>query len=37
MTATAEAFVLTNRLEAYEGDTRVFARADQVQVPRDLA
>ena len=36
MTATAEAFLVTTRVEAYEGETRVFARFAERSIPRDL-
>ena len=36
MTATAGDFLVTNRLEAFEGETRVFADASQATIPRDL-
>ncbi len=36
MTASAEAFLVTTRVEAYEGDTRVFARSTERSIPRDL-
>ena len=36
MTATAEAFLVTTRVEAYEGETRVFARSAERSIPRDL-
>jgi hypothetical protein len=36
MSATAGDFLVTNRLEAFEGETRVFADASQATIPRDL-
>jgi hypothetical protein len=36
MTADAEAFRVTNVLEAYEGNTRIFAKTWHCAVPRDL-
>ena len=36
MTATAEDFLVTNRLEAFEGEVRVFADLSQATIPRDL-
>ena len=36
LSADAEAFHVTNALEAYEGETRVFTRAQTLAVPRDL-
>jgi putative CocE/NonD family hydrolase len=36
MTGDSDAFRVTNALEAYEGNTRVFAKAWQFSVPRDL-
>ncbi len=35
MTADADAFHVTATLDAYEGDTRVFARAWALRFPRD--
>ena len=35
MTATADAFVVTNRLDAYEGDERVFSAARSTSIMRD--
>lgn len=35
LSASAEAFLVTNTLEAYEGDARVFAKSWQRSVPRD--
>ena len=37
MSATATDFLVTNRLEAFEGDVRVFADVSQATIPRDLA
>jgi hypothetical protein len=37
MSATAEDFLVTNRLEAFEDDARVFADVSQATIPRDLA
>jgi hypothetical protein len=37
MTADAESFRVTNALDAYEGDVRVFAKTWAYDVPRDLA
>ena len=37
MTATADDFLLTNRLEAFEGEARVFADVSQATIRRDLA
>jgi putative CocE/NonD family hydrolase len=36
MTASADAFLVTTRVEAYEGETRVFARSSERSVARDL-
>ena len=36
MTADAERFLVTNSLDAYEGEARVFARTWHFSVPRDL-
>jgi putative CocE/NonD family hydrolase len=36
MTATRDAFLVTNSVEAFEGDTRVFARSTERAIPRDL-
>ena len=36
MTADTETFYVTNLLEAYEGETRVFAKTWTFQAPRDL-
>ncbi len=36
MSATAGEFLVTTRVEAYEGDTRVFARSAERAIPRDL-
>jgi putative CocE/NonD family hydrolase len=36
MTASTEAFVVTSLVEAYEGETRVFARSTERSIPRDL-
>jgi hypothetical protein len=36
LTADAEAFRVTNALDAYEGETRVFAKTWAFAVPRDL-
>ena len=36
MSAGAETFTVTNVLDAYEGDTRVFTKTRSFQVPRDL-
>ena len=36
MTGDSEVFRVTNALEAYEGNTRVFAKSWQFSVPRDL-
>ena len=36
MSATAEDFLVSNRLEAFEGETRVFADVSQATIPRDL-
>jgi hypothetical protein len=36
MTASAEAFLVTTQVEAYEGETRVFARSTERSIPRDL-
>ena len=35
MSATASSFQVTNVLDAYEGDDRVFARTWNAEVPRD--
>jgi hypothetical protein len=35
MSATAGAFLVTNVLDAYEGDRRVFSKTWHVDVPRD--
>jgi hypothetical protein len=35
LSASAEAFLVTNTLEGYEGDARVFARSWHRSVPRD--
>jgi uncharacterized protein len=35
MTATADHFLVTNELQGYEGDTRVFAKAWYTTIPRD--
>ena len=35
MSASAEAFLVTNTLEGYEGDARVFARSWHRSIPRD--
>ncbi len=35
MTATATHFLVTNELEAFEGEVRVFAKAWQFSTPRD--
>jgi hypothetical protein len=37
MSATAADFLVTNRLEAFEGETRVFADVSSLTIPRDLA
>jgi uncharacterized protein len=37
MSATATDFLVTNRLEAFERDVRVFADVSQATIPRDLA
>ena len=37
MTATAGDFLVTNRLEAFEGEARVFADVSRATIPRDLA
>ena len=37
MSATATTFQVTNVVEAYEGDRRVFAKTRNVEVPRDFA
>jgi putative CocE/NonD family hydrolase len=36
MTATRDAFLVTNSVEAFEGDTRVIARSTERAIPRDL-
>ena len=36
MTADAATFRVTNMLDAYEGDTRVFSKTWTFTVPRDL-
>jgi hypothetical protein len=36
MTAAVAHFHVTNRLDAYEGDTRVYSKASTFTVPRDL-
>jgi len=36
MSATTDDYVVTNTLEAYEGDTRVFAKTWHLVVPRDF-
>ena len=36
MTANAEQFLVTNHLEAFEGNTRVFTKSSDFAVPRDL-
>ena len=36
MTASADAFLVTTQVEAYEGETRVFARSTERSIPRDL-
>ena len=36
MTASAEAFLVTTSVEAYEDETRVFARSTERSIPRDL-
>lgn len=36
MSADAETFHVANVLEAYEGDVRVFTKAREFTVPRDL-
>ena len=36
MTADASSFLLTNTLDAYEDDRRVFARSWSTAIPRDL-
>jgi hypothetical protein len=35
MSATAGSFQVTNALDAYEGDDRVFTRTWNAEVPRD--
>jgi hypothetical protein len=35
MSATARSFQVTNVLDAYEGDARVFTRTWNAEVPRD--
>jgi putative CocE/NonD family hydrolase len=35
MTSTADAFLVTNVLDAYEGETRVFTRTWELEVPRE--
>ena len=37
MTATGDVFLVTNRVEAFEGETRVFSRDTAREIPRDLA
>jgi len=36
LTSTADSFLLTASLDAYEGETRIFARTWQSRIPRDL-
>ena len=36
MTSTATEFHVTQRLDAYEGDERVFTRTWELSFPRDL-
>ena len=36
MTASGGAFLVTTQVEAYEGETRVFARSTERSIPRDL-
>jgi hypothetical protein len=36
MSADSETFHVTNHIEAYEGNSRVFARAGNFKVPRYL-
>jgi hypothetical protein len=36
MSATADEFLLTNLVEGYEGDRRVFAKTWRRSIPRDL-
>jgi hypothetical protein len=36
MTSTADVYIVTDALEAYEGKTRVFAKSWDVTIPRDL-
>ena len=36
MTADAQAFRVTNALDAYEGEARIFAKTWHFSVPRDL-
>ncbi len=36
MSADAESFGITSSLDAYEGETRVFARTWHFSTPRDL-
>jgi hypothetical protein len=36
MSATAGEFLLTNLVEGYEGDRRVFAKSWRRSIPRDL-
>jgi hypothetical protein len=35
LSATTDAFLLTNSLEAFEGDVRVFAKTWSKSIPRD--
>ena len=37
MTSTADAYLVTDALEAYDGQVPLFARAWDVRVPRDLS
>jgi len=36
MSADADTFYITNVLDAYEGNTRVFTRTWHIQIPRHL-
>ena len=36
MTSDADVFRVTNLVEAYEGETRIFAKTESITVPRDL-
>ncbi len=36
MTSTKDRFLVTANVEAYEGETRVFSRSFDLDIPRDL-